>query len=312
MLARCVCKGLLPALLAVSMLACKSERDPRSGGARDAGVAHAKVARHDAALEPAFARFPSLADAVAHIVGQTRPRVIGFGEFHQTNDATPVRPTLDRFNDQLDALVRGASDLIVETWVEAGKCGAGEQAVNNDVREVTERPPVVENQLLSLLTGAKERGLGLHLMTMECADYARVLQDEEVDYAKLLQLIKEKLAGLAARVWQYRAANPPADGTPRTILIYGGALHNDIHPRAGIEDISYAAEVRALVGDGGYIEVDLFVPEYIEGNPLIVQEPWYPSFSRHADRDHVLVFERAPRSYVVILRKGLIQARPSP
>jgi len=187
----------------------------------------------------------------------------------------------------------------------ADTCGKTEQAVSQDVTAVTRRPPVVENHVLSLLQSARSRGLTPHVLTMACDDYESVLQETgEVDYEKMLGLIKRKLAETASRVWDHR--HKARD--ERTILLYGGSLHNDLYPYEGLEGFSYATDVAGRAGDG-YVEVDLYVPEYIEGNELLTGEPWYPAFERHAGPDRVVLIERGPRSYILILRKGLAPGR---
>lgn len=240
---------------------------------------------------------------------------------------------MERFTADIDVLTDGASDLIVETWVQDGKCGAEEAVVSRDVEHQLERPPVVENHLLTMINSARKRGLTPHVMTMTCADYQALVSapsqksdsqksdsqksdsqksddqksesQSEVDFEKMLLLVKDKLAGLARKVVQYRASASGAKdpGKAGMIVIYGGAVHNDEYPFAGLEDISYVKDVRTLVGDG-YVELDLYVPEYIEGNALAQQETWYAPFVRHASGERVLVFQRGPRSYLVILRRN--------
>lgn len=286
--------------VAAVFLACGCKHEPQAGqaGQLDAGAAPAGAA------EPPFQRFATTAEALQHILAK-KPRIVGFGEFHQTTDSTPARSAMERFVDELDVVMKDASDLVVETWVEEGKCGKQEEVVSQDVRQVTQRPAVVENHLLRLLGGAKERGVAPHVMVLRCDDYAEVLVDAgQVDYEKMLGLIKRKLAETTSRVFRQRQGQDQS----KAILIYSGSLHNDRHPHEGLAYMSFAADVAALVGDG-YVEVDLYVPEYIQGNPLLIHEPWYPVFERHAAPDRVLVFEPSPGSYVVILPKGM---RPAP
>jgi hypothetical protein len=309
--------GVILALLA-AMLAFGCKGKPAATRAPDAGSATeppAELAATELA-EPAFRRFATTGEALGHILETTRsgadparPRVIGVGEFHQTTASVPARSAIERFVDELDVVTRGASDLIVETWVEAGACGEREAAVSKDVREVTQRPPVVENHLVRLLSGARQRGVAPHVLEMTCEDYDYLSVDGgEVDYEKMLGLIKRKLAEAATRVWTRRRN---AGGEPRAILIYGGALHNDLHPHQGLEFMSYAADLTALAG-GGYVEIDFYVPEYIEGNQLLSQEPWYPVFVREAGADRVLVFERSAQSFILVLPEGVRPALAPP
>ena len=263
---------------------------------------------------PAFRRFPDLASAARQILAESEPKILGVGEYHVRAGAQPVLSTMERFTRDLDILAAGASDLIVETWVQSGKCGKQEKVVSRDVETTLERPPVVENHLLTLLEAAKKRGIAPHVMTMTCTDYDQLVgAGGEVDYNKMLPLIKNKLAGLAKKVLEYRThkASEKPDEKPGMIVMYGGALHNDEYPFAALEDISYVKDVRALVGDG-YVELDLYVPEFIEGDELARQETWYPRFEEHAGPGHVLVFQRGPRSYLVILRRARTAAGDRP
>lgn len=270
-----------------------------AGDSPGAGTSRSDDAR---AVDIPHRRFATETEAIQHVLAR-RPRILGVGVFHQTHGAAPVRPTLERFIDVLDLVAASASDLIVETWVEDGACGSREQAVSTQVRETTERPPEVENQVMTLLTRARDRGVAPHVLTLGCNDYGGVLDDKgEVDYERMLVLVKRKLADTASQVWALR------QGGERAIVIYGGALHNDLHPHEGLAEMSYAAEAAALAGDR-YIELDLYVPEFIAGNALIVHEPWYPVFEREAGPDRVILIERSAQSYVLILRTGVL-ARP--
>ncbi len=296
--------------LTTAAVACKGESTPpveRSTAAGDAGK-RATPAEPPERPSPSFRSFADPGEAVRHILAR-EPRIIGFGEFHQTIGAAPVQPAIVRFRGLLDVLGERASDLVIETWVEEGNCGEQEEVVSKDVRKVTERPPAIENHLLALLQEAKKRDIQPRLLTMRCRDYEYLTSGKgEVDYEKMLGLIKRKLADATREVWKHRR-----DGKSRknTVLIYGGALHNDVYPYGGLEDMSYVADIKSLSPDG-YVEVDLYVPEYIAGDKLLSQAPWYPLFERHAGPDRVLLFERGPGSYILILRKNLSPAGAKP
>lgn len=304
------------ALLCALLCGCNSgetDRPPAAQPAAEPAPRQARATPIDAG-EPAYRTFPDLASAARQILAESQPRILGVGEFHVRAGAEPVLSTMQRFTADLDTLSAGATDLIVETWVQDGTCGRQEQVVSREIEQTLERPPAVENHLLTMMTGAKKRGIVPHVMTMTCADYDQLTGDKgQIDYNQMLLLVKNKLADLARKVVEYRGRpnerknaekkNAKQPGEKGVIIIYGGALHNDEYPFSALEDISYVSEVRALVGDG-YVELDLYVPEYIEGNALAMQETWYPPFLRHASEERVLVFQRGPRSYLVILRRN--------
>ena len=299
---------LLSALLALAASCKDGDKKPAAG--TKAPTSANEPAKPEAPAEVPHQRFATLAEAVRHIVGETEPRIIGVGEFHQTKSSKPVMSSIERFTADLDVFADGASDLIVETWVQAGKCGEQEETVHRDVAKTTERPAATENHLMAMINGARKRAVQPHVMVMQCTDYDHLLNEkQEVDYEKMLTLIKSKLAELAGLVWNKRLGELADDKqVPKRILLYGGALHNDLHPTEGLEDMSYAQEVVELVGDG-YLELDIYVPEYIKDNALVTGESWYATFVRHASAQRVLVFQRSPRSYVVILRTERMAAK---
>lgn len=314
---------ILGALVALAG-GCKSKSDAGQGAMTSQTTSQAEgheqssgaSAGDDAGVVP-YRTFATVEEAIAEVLA-TRPRVLGVGEFHQTADSAPVRSTIERFLDAFDTVAKDASDLVLETWIERGACGEVEAAVTADVRRTTQRPPVVQNHMIRLLNRAKELGLGRHILTMRCPDYESVRADDgAVDYDKMLILIRDKLvqamkralarghrgdAGPGPRPASVSASASAATAS-RTIVVYGGAFHNELYPYGGTEDYSYAAAATELVGDG-YVELDLYVPEYITGNKLLATEAWYPLLERAAGPDRVLLIERAPRSYIVILPVG--------
>lgn len=254
--------------------------------------------------------FPGAAAALAEVLADD-PRVIGFGEYHQTTATLHVPSALHRFTgEMLDVLGASVSDLIVETWVEDGACGKQEQQVGADVRETTERPPETGNEVLALAERARGQGIQPHALKLDCADYATLIGDGgDVDYEQLLALITRELRATTARVLAHRdqqRAHPGDAGMPgarRRIAVYGGSLHNDIYPHEALAMYSYAADIQQRT-EGRYVEVDLYVPELIEGNELLAKEPWYPLLARQAGPDRVILIERGPGSYILILPRS--------
>jgi len=244
---------------------------------------------------PPHALFDSAGAAVEKIL-ETKPAVIGFGELHATTaDHASIVPALPRFNAQiLEPLSRHATDIVVETWPEMGACGKAEAAVSNQVKQDTERPPETENHVLTLANKARELGMVPHALEMSCDDYEALLDDnKQVDYEKLLLLITDRLGAKTTLILRRK---------DRVVALYGGATHNDRYPDEAIADLSYAARVREASGDG-YVEVDLYVPEFAASNELFKQEPWYPLLERATSTDKVVLFQRGEGSYILLLRR---------
>ena len=94
----------------------------------------------------------------------------------------------------LDAFKAGASDLVVETWITKGDCGATEKKVVKQVETTTQRPEATEDEVVTLIKRAKTDGLQPHILELSCAEYRAIEpKDGEVDYEKLLGVITEKL-----------------------------------------------------------------------------------------------------------------------
>jgi hypothetical protein len=254
---------------------------------------------------PRHAVFPGAGPAVAHVL-QDRPRVLGVGEYHQRIGGPTVPSAIKRFTEQmLPVLAPEASDLVVETWVTDGSCGAAEKKVVANVKQTTERPKATENEIVTLALKARAAKVQPHALKVGCADYQQLLGGKKVDYVKLLEFIGRQLRDTATGAMAERERPAPArDGGAaavpdrrRLVVLYGGALHNDLYPTAGLESWSYAAD---LAKHGRYVEVDLYVPEYVTGDERLAKEAWYPLLKR-AGPDRVIVVERDTGSYIFIL-----------
>lgn len=274
--------------------------------------------------ESAFERFPSTAAAVTAVLGRPRaraPRVIGFGEYHQSQGGPPVATSLYRFRELvLPVVANRTTDLIVETWVEDPSCAKPAKQVAAAVGKQINRPVETSSEILDLLRAAMAGGIDRHLLTVSCEDFAALRAGKEVDYPKLLSIITERLLGTAKDVLARRAAAAAAAADPGSVdgfvILYGGSMHNDVDPVEGLERFSYAERMSELTG-GRFLEVDLFVPELIADSSLFASKPWFEIARREAANDSVLVFERSPVSYVIILRSGLASdaeasAKPEP
>ena len=145
-----------------------------------------------------------------------------------------VRSSIARFTDEiLPAIAPRASHLIVETWVSRGACGETEKQVTKDVARTTERPAETENEIVRLLRRAKELGVAPHVLDVDCHEYQTLIaRGGGVDYDRLLAMTGQHLG----RAIQQALALPrPADRP--LVLVYGGALHNDLAPEPGARQV---------------------------------------------------------------------------
>ena len=272
-------RGVIPAAALGLAGACRSEPAARAPAAAEATPL------------PPHRVFPTAAAAVRAAAGEAR--IVAVGEVHATTDGPAVPPTIRRFADgMLPALAPRASDLLVETWALDGSCGAPAAAVVDTVREETRRPEATEDDIVHLARRARELGLTPHDLRFGCAEYD-ALRDEagQVDYDALLGRITDKMAAFVAE-----AVGRPDVG----LVVYGGAIHNDVDPIPEYAAFSYAAPLRERAG-GALVEVDLFAPEQVAGNEVLLPPPWQALLGTATGPDRAVLVERAPDSFVVLL-----------
>lgn len=205
-------------------------------------------------------RFATPAEAFDAVLA-SKPAILGVGELHETEGAPKVRSSIAWFAKALVArLEHRASDLIAETWISEGDCGATEQKAVEEIGEVTERPESTEDELVALLLGAKEHGVRPHVLEVSCEQYSKLLDaDGALDAEKLLVLVTKLLLEKATDLYEKNQARD----SKRMIVIYGGAVHNDVEPAKDYADFSFGPALDRLA-EGRYAELDLFVPELVE------------------------------------------------
>ena len=281
------------ALVALALAACSSEEK------KPAPVEPPPAPKvHDAAALPPHRTAPDLAAAIRELV-KDDVRVVAFGELHQRADrVTAARSALARFAEEvLPVIAERTSDLVIETWLFDKRCGAEAQQATAQVEATMQRPPETKSELASLVERARAAGVQPHAMRVTCDDWAKVAPPGgEIDYEAMLTLITRELGRIATQAVAHR----DKEAAPRRLVaVYGGALHNDLHPIDGLADWSFAAAVDAAA-PRAYLEIDLYVPEYAELDALSQGQPWYPLVATAA-ADRVIVYERSPRSYLLLL-----------
>ncbi|MBL4636111.1 MAG: hypothetical protein JKY56_19785 [Kofleriaceae bacterium] len=246
--------------------------------------------------------FANASLAIAHIIKshpQGVPRVLGFGEFHKLKSSAPVRSALRQFaGGMIDLIGPATSDLVLESWTIDPHCGRTADVVKKQVEKTIERPPETENEMAVLVRKIKALGIRGHALEFQCDEYKRLLVDGKLDHAKVLTAVSSKLGTSA------KGLLDSADKS-KMIVIYGGATHNNISPYEGLESWSYAPEI-AKITNNGFIEIDLYVPELVEGDELLETEAWYPLL-KEARKDQVILIRRESHSYILLLRKGFAE-----
>jgi hypothetical protein len=228
------------------------------------------------------------AQAIALILAENpQPLVFAIGEYHQTRNAIASTSPLARFTREIIGLLEAHADhLVVEAWLDAS-CWS---STGDKVRAATQRSEATQMEVLRLIDRGRKAHLQTHTLPITCIEYDAVMDASgHVDFLLLLELITDKLADTTRKL-------VAAD---RAVIVYGGALHNDLYPRWPLESLSYARPLAHELG-GHVLEIDLVVPEVVAGMEMIRAEAWFPLLGR-ASPDRVLIWQRGPASYVVIL-----------
>lgn len=286
---------LVTALLALCIIPVALGTSCRREGGEDHAAAHRKPARK----LPAHQEHDDLASAfTALLTPQTR--LVGIGELHARVDLPSAPSTLTSFTSAiLPALPARTSDIILETWTVDPRCGkAGVQATAK-LQEATRRPESTRNELGLLVDASRSRGVRAHSMQVRCEDYQEMAAGGDDAIIHMLDLTTSELARLANATLRRPPPRPrsPTPLPPSLVVLYGGAMHNDRFPTAGLEPWSYAAAVEGA-SDRTYLEIDLITPELAADDPNLATQPWAPlvGMSRR-----VLTYQRGERSYVIVL-----------
>jgi hypothetical protein len=270
-------------------------------------AAVALLARPAPAPPPALAPAPvAAASATAAVAAAIdgAAGVVAFGEVHQDAATAGTRSALARFTDDiLPAIAPRASHLIVETWMTTGACGKPEARVTEDIARTTERPKETESEIVRLLRRAKEAGVAPHVLAVTCDEYASLTRRgaKGVDYDRLLKVTERHLE-IAVR----QALLLPRPAERPLVLVYGGALHNDLYPARALAPYAFGPATFALT-HGDYREVDLYVPEFVERAAGFRDEPWLAAW-RDAEKAHpaaTFVIPRSASSTMVVFPRGV-------
>jgi hypothetical protein len=230
--------------------------------------------------------------AIGAILDEVRgTHVYAIGEYHPTRNTIARTSPLARFTGEIVELLEPrAQHLIVEAWLDDTCRTTDADAIQMQVYKVTNRAAAQVTDLQALLAASKQMQIQTHGLPMTCIEHASVLDgDGRVDFLRLLLLVTEKLNASARAL--------VAQG--RDVIVYGGALHNDLYPTWPLADLSYAKPLDEQLG-GGVLEIDLVVPEIVAPMAMVRREPWFPLLGRAAP-ERVITWQRGPNSYVVIL-----------
>ena len=247
---------------------------------------------------PSLAYPESIDQALAQVLA-SQPRMLAVGEYHQTEKTAGVESCVRRFTrDFLPRLKGRASDLVLETWMAEGNCGKAEQVATAEIGVTTQRPEATEDELLTLLKAAKGLGLEPHILELSCADYERINPGGEVDYGALLTMTGDKLAEKTKAVYTQRARTVAAGTDPGLVVIYGGAIHNDLDPPADERAFAFGQRLAEASGRS-YVELDLVVPAFVDTD-VVGKMDWYTQYKKALAAGRLALITRNPSSFILV------------
>ena len=226
------------------------------------------------------------------------PLVLGIGEVHAPKGAR-VPSAAKRFAADLLPLLAGrASDLLVELMMPPSGCADAVVAVKHGQEPATSRQAETDQDEYVAMGGrARELGLVPDMLRPTCADLDAIQQAGD-DLLDVSLTTIARLSGAQALRLVERDARSDAD-RGKLVVIYGGALHNDLSPPPGSAGWSYAPELDARLA-GRYAAFDLVVPEFLGPGENPTALPWWPRYDRARLGQKATLFHTGPQSFAIV------------
>lgn len=228
---------------------------------------------------------------------ERKPGILAVGEYHEINGSPKVPSAIRRFTrDLLPALEGRVTSLVVETWMLSGKCGAAEKQATAAVAKTTQRPDTTEDEVTTLMDRTYKMGVKNHILLIDCDDYRSMIDDAgELDGEASLLLVRRKVEEKALD-----AIEKEEGGTPeKLLLLYGGAIHNDLEPLPQWKAFSFGPSLAQQTG-GQVVELDLLVPEYVATDEDLLKEPWFSGAMALANAGKTVLINPHPSVYLLL------------
>ncbi|MDP3154423.1 MAG: hypothetical protein Q8N23_17230 [Archangium sp.] len=228
---------------------------------------------------------------------ERKPAILAVGEYHEVNGAPKVPSAIRRFTRELLPALKGRlTSVVVETWMLNGKCGAAEKQATAAVEKTTQRPKTTEDEVTTLLDRTYEMGAKNHILMIDCDDHRSMIDDAgSLDAEASLLLVKRKVEAKALEVIE-REEGGTAE---KVLLLYGGAVHNDLQPLPEWRAYSFGPALAQETG-GHTVELDLLVPEYVEADEDLVKEPWFAGAMALAKAGKTVLINPHPEVYLLL------------
>jgi hypothetical protein len=220
------------------------------------------------------------------------PAVLAIGEAHAPRGAT-VASSTKRFTDTLLPLLAGrASDLLVELMMPPKGCVKQAETMRSVQKPVvTQQAETNQNEYVTLGEAARKLGIVPDLLRPSCDDLAAINDAGEDAIERSLQTIARLTTAQGAKMIERRGR--------KMVVTYGGAIHNQMNPPPERATWSYGPALSHAV-DGKYVQLDLYVPEFITGEDSWRKQAWYAAWEQNKASHKVLLMKLEPKSYVLV------------
>jgi hypothetical protein len=243
--------------------------------------------------------FDAPEDAFAAVL-ESKPLVLGIGEAHAQKGTEGVDSSAKRFTEKLLPQLRDrASDLVVELMLPPKGCKPAETKVREKQQEVTKQQAESnQSEYVTMGEAARKVGVVPDALRPSCADLDKAAKAGDSAITTMLETIA-RLAGTKAKELLERNKKLNQE---KLIVLYGGALHNDVTPKPGREAWSFGPDL-VKATDGRYLELDVFVPESIQDTESWKAMAWYAHYDRAAHAGGAVLFKTGPSSYALVFPK---------
>lgn len=242
-------------------------------------------------------QFDSPEQALA-VVLEDKPLVLSVGEAHAQKGAT-VASSAKRFTDSmLPSLAGKASDLLVELMNPPTGCNKTTADVKTKQKVVTEKQSEGDqNEYVQMGDAARKLGVVPDLLRPTCEDLAAIA-DAGADSIDLSLRTIERLTETKVLALRARDAKSAVEAE-KIVVTYGGAIHNDLVPSPESAAWSFGPALSQATA-GRYVELDLYVPEFIQPTDAWRRLEWYASYDAGKLGAKVTLFRPRPHSFVLI------------
>ena len=237
-------------------------------------------------------------DAAFRYVLTFNPRVLAIGEAHAQKGKEGVDSSAKRFTNMLPLLQGKASDLVVELMMPNNQCKKKTEQVREKQKVVTtKQADTNQNEYVTMGERARSVGIIPDLLRPGCDDLEAIDKAGADSIPTFLSTIA-RLTRVQVEKLLDRSAKTPADAD-KMIVTYGGVLHNDLEPPKALAEWSFGPQLSARV-DKRYVELDMFVPEFIENTETWRKLDWYAHYDRDKMGSKTTMFRPRTGSFVII------------